>query len=86
MWPPSNIKYIVTVELGCAAMDQSVRQPDFGRLASNFRDIGDHVERFVNLPAVDGGAQLITRMDVILEEIRLLRGEVRTLDRKVTIS
>ncbi len=67
-------------------MEQAAQQPDFGRLASNFRDIGEHVARFANLPAVDGGARLMSRMDTILEEIRLLRGEVRTMGLKMTIT
>lgn len=58
---------------------QAARQPDFGRLASHFTDIGEQVQLFENIPALEGGAQLVRRMDEILRETRLLRTEVAVM-------
>lgn len=68
-------------------------QPDFSQVAHNFRDAATHFERCGNLPAVDGGARLMQRMDAVLEQLALLNRKVDgldrrmdSLDRKVTVS
>ncbi|TWU73001.1 hypothetical protein ED733_004732 [Metarhizium rileyi] len=63
---------------------QAARQPDFGRLASTFRDIGEQVHLFENIPALEGEVQLVRRMDEILRETRLLRTEVAVMNKNFT--
>lgn len=61
-------------------------QPDFSRVAHDLRDAADHFERCGNLPAVDGGARLMQRMDAILEQLTLLNRKVDGLDRRMTVA
>lgn len=61
-------------------------QPNFSTAAGGLRLAADHLELCEHLPAVDGGARLIQRMDAVLEQLTLLNRKVDTLDRKVVIS
>ncbi|KAF4513228.1 hypothetical protein G6O67_000526 [Ophiocordyceps sinensis] len=67
-------------------MEQVLDQPDFSRVAHDLRDAADHFERCGNLPAVDGGARLMQRMDAILEQLTLLNRKVDGLDRRMTVA
>lgn len=78
-------------------MEQAVQQPDFGVVAANLSEVADHLGRCAHLPAVDGGARLSDRMDLMMEQLVALRQLVQqgftdmgrrmeALDRKVTVS
>ncbi|KAF4589056.1 hypothetical protein GQ602_002945 [Ophiocordyceps camponoti-floridani] len=78
-------------------MEQHAHQPDFGLVAANLSEIATHLSRCAHLPAVDGGARLAERMDLMMEQLAGLRQTVQqgftdlgqrmgTLDRKVTAS
>ncbi|KAG8412782.1 hypothetical protein J3458_013219 [Metarhizium acridum] len=63
---------------------QAARQPDFGRLASNFKDIGEQVQRFENIPAFEGGTQLMRKMDRIFEAVTEMRHEINGFRTEMT--
>ncbi|KAG8415953.1 hypothetical protein J3459_013913 [Metarhizium acridum] len=63
---------------------QAARQPDFGRLASNFKDIGEQVQRFENIPAFEGGTQLMRKMDQIFEAVTEMRHEINGFRTEMT--
>lgn len=78
-------------------MEQGVQQPDFGLVAANLSEVATHLGRCAHLPAVDGGARLAERMDLMMEQLAALRQIVQqgftdmgqrmgALDRKVTAS
>lgn len=78
-------------------MEQSVQQPDFGLVAANLTEVAHHLGRCAHLPAVDGGARLSDRMELMTEQLAALRQLVQqgfadmgrrmeALDRKVTVS
>ncbi|PNY28871.1 Uncharacterized protein TCAP_01205 [Tolypocladium capitatum] len=58
-------------------------QPDFGTISGNFDALSEQFALCANLPAVDGSARLMQRMDAVLEQLTLLNRKVDILDRKV---
>ncbi|KAM4060302.1 hypothetical protein HRG_002112 [Hirsutella rhossiliensis] len=78
-------------------MERARQQPDFSQVAHNFRDAAEHFERCENLPAVDGGARLLERMELMMERFTALEQTMNRrfdqvdrrmdgLDRKVIVS
>ncbi|KAM4065518.1 hypothetical protein HRG_012872 [Hirsutella rhossiliensis] len=77
--------------------DQVSRQPNFSTAAGGMRLVAEHLELCENLPAVEGGARLMQRMDTILERLATMEQAMRrgfldvgqrvdALDRKVTVT
>ncbi|KAG5953079.1 hypothetical protein E4U53_007004 [Claviceps sorghi] len=55
---------------------QPAPQPDFRSLAGDFNRIGEQMARFENIPAVDGGAQLLRAIGELREWVLELRRDV----------
>ncbi|KAM3504740.1 hypothetical protein MY11210_008242 [Beauveria gryllotalpidicola] len=62
-------------------MDRALQRPDFGLVASNFREAADHFDRAANLPAVDGGGHLLERMEAVMHRITALE---QTMSSRIT--
>ncbi|KAM3429631.1 hypothetical protein MY4824_008153 [Beauveria thailandica] len=60
-----------------------VEQPDFSAVASGLRLAAEHLARCPNVPALDAGAELMRRMDMMLEQQRLLSEQQRLLSAKI---
>ncbi|KAM3520382.1 hypothetical protein NHJ13051_006905 [Beauveria bassiana] len=61
-------------------------QPDFSAAASGLRLAAEHLERCPNIPALDAGAELMRRMDMMLEQQRLLSAKIDSVEQTVIIS
>lgn len=77
-------KYFVVVDDIMEA--GAIRQPDFPAAADGLRLVADQLALCPNLPALDAGAELMRRMDLMLEQQRLLNEKFDDLDRKMNIS
>ncbi|KAM3445448.1 hypothetical protein MY3296_010193 [Beauveria thailandica] len=53
-----------------------VEQPDFSAVASGLMLAAEHLARCPNIPALDAGAELMRRMDMMLEQQRLLSAKI----------
>lgn len=62
------------------------QQPDFSAAADGLRVAAGHLDLCSNLPAVDGGATIVRRMDAMLERMELLHRKFDDLSRKVDVS
>jgi len=62
------------------------QQPDFTAAAHGLRVAANNLDLCPNLPAVDGGAGLVRRMDRMLDQMALLHRKFDDLDRKVDVS
>ncbi|KAM3496865.1 hypothetical protein MY11210_009725 [Beauveria gryllotalpidicola] len=60
----------------------ALAQPDFAAAASGLRLAAEHLARCPNIPAMDAGAELMRRMDLMLEQIRSLNGKFDSLSGK----
>lgn len=64
----------------------ALAQPDFSAAASGLRLAAEHLARCPNIPALDAGAELMRRMDMMLEQQRLLSAKIDSLERTVIVS
>ncbi|EXK75670.1 hypothetical protein FOQG_19564 [Fusarium oxysporum f. sp. raphani 54005] len=53
------------------------QQPDFGVVANNLRTVSDHIERCGNLPAIEGGRDLLLAVQALTVQVQEFRLEVR---------
>ncbi|KJZ68489.1 hypothetical protein HIM_12119 [Hirsutella minnesotensis 3608] len=61
-------------------------QPDFPLAAESLRSVAEQLERCGNLPAVDGGAHLVDRMDRMEALLREIRGMLHGMSRRMDAS
>ena len=53
------------------------QQPDFRVLADNLRAVSDQVERCGNLPAIEGGRDIVRAVETLAAQMQDFRLEVR---------
>ncbi|KAJ4308982.1 hypothetical protein N0V84_011765, partial [Fusarium piperis] len=52
-------------------------QPDFDVAADDLRTVSDHIERYGNLPAIEGGRYVVEAIQAITLQVRQFQVEVR---------
>ncbi|POR32795.1 Uncharacterized protein TPAR_07003 [Tolypocladium paradoxum] len=73
----------VSASLATMEAERGAQQPNFGTISGSFDALSEQFALCANLPAVDGSARLMQRMDAVLEQLTLLNRKVDGLDRKV---
>ncbi|RSL94103.1 hypothetical protein CEP52_012823 [Fusarium oligoseptatum] len=57
--------------------DRLSQQPDFRVVADNLRTVSDHIERCGNLPAIEGGRDLLVAVQALTAQVQRFQSEVR---------
>lgn len=61
------------------------QQPDFGAIAHGYSVLSNEFSLFENLPAVGGATRFQDTLEQVLEQLRLLREEVRGLGTRIDV-